>query len=82
MENTEENRLKLAEAVWETLSLDDIHEQFIFQALARYGADPNAFDDDVELMGLNDDEEGEHATCVHCDESHHVDADHQCKGGE
>ncbi len=27
-------------------------------------------------------EGGEHATCVHCDESHHVDDDHQCKEGE
>ena len=22
------------------------------------------------------------AICVHCDASHHVDADHQCEGGE
>lgn len=58
MENNEANRLKLAEAVWETLSLDDLHEQFIFQSLSRYGADPNAFHDDLELMQL-DDEGGE-----------------------
>ena len=24
----------------------------------------------------------DHATCVHCDESHALDADHQCKDGE
>tara|TARA_R100001163_G_C5021330_1_gene164078 strand:+ start:437 stop:655 length:219 start_codon:yes stop_codon:yes gene_type:complete len=24
----------------------------------------------------------DHAVCVHCDESHDLDADHQCKDGE
>ena len=23
----------------------------------------------------------DHAICVHCDDSHHVDADHECTGG-
>tara|TARA_R110000751_G_scaffold298961_1_gene409219 strand:- start:579 stop:755 length:177 start_codon:yes stop_codon:yes gene_type:complete len=54
MTNTEENRLKLAEAVWETLTLNDLHEQFINQSLARYGSDPDAFDDDVEAMDLDE----------------------------
>ena len=58
MENNEANRLKLAEAVWETLTLDDLHEQFIFQTLERYKKDPNAFQDDLEVMDL-DDEGGE-----------------------
>ena len=31
MKNTEENRLKLAHAIWDTLSLNDLHEQFIHQ---------------------------------------------------
>ena len=30
-----------------------------------------------EASGDND-----QAICVHCDESHHVDADHECKEGE
>ena len=55
MENNEANQLKLAEALWESLSMSSIHEQFIFQALARYRADPNEFHDDVELMQLEND---------------------------
>ena len=27
-------------------------------------------------------EDTEYAICVHCDESHHVDDDHECKDGE
>ena len=58
MKNTEDNRLNLAEAIWETLSLDAIHEQFILQNLERYKTDPDAFEEDSAMMGL-DDEEGE-----------------------
>lgn len=58
MENNETNRLKLAKAVWETLTLDDIHEQFIFQSIGRYKADPDAFEEDAAWMDL-DDEGGE-----------------------
>ena len=58
MKNNESNRMKLAEAIWETLSLDDLHEQFIFQSVRRYEADPDSFEEDVEMMDL-DDEGGE-----------------------
>ena len=54
-EGTQIIGLKLAEAVWETLTLDDLHEQFIFQTLERYKKDPNAFQDDLEVMDLDDD---------------------------
>tara|TARA_R110000751_G_scaffold87860_1_gene173971 strand:- start:302 stop:478 length:177 start_codon:yes stop_codon:yes gene_type:complete len=54
MTNTEENRLKLAEAVWETLTLNDLHEQFIFQSIARYESDPDAFEEDAEAMDLDE----------------------------
>ena len=55
MENTEQNRWKLAEAIWETLSLDAIHEQFIFQNLERYKTDPDAFEEDCAAMGFDND---------------------------
>ena len=58
MKNNTGNRIKLAEAIWETLSLDDLHEQFIFQTLERYKTDPDAFEDDLEMTQL-DDEGGE-----------------------
>jgi len=58
MKNNTENRIKLAEAIWETLSLDDLHEQFIFQTLERYKTDPDAFEEDCAVMDL-DDEGGE-----------------------
>jgi hypothetical protein len=63
------------------------------QLLVNYlEADPTLYDGDddgslnrvmcnahgVLNMFRNDDQ----ATCVHCDESHDLDADHQCKGGE
>ena len=53
MENNKANRLALAEAVWETLSLDDLHEQFIFQSIARYETDPDAFEEDAAVMDLD-----------------------------
>ena len=80
MENNEANRLKLAEAVWETLTLDDLHEQFIFQSIGRYAADSDQFEEDAEMMGLVDVDD--QAMCVHCDESHDLDADHECKEDE
>tara|TARA_R100001163_G_scaffold64322_2_gene58281 strand:+ start:595 stop:777 length:183 start_codon:yes stop_codon:yes gene_type:complete len=52
-ENNATNRLKLADAVWETLSLDDLYQQFIHQSIARYEADPDAFEEDCALMGLD-----------------------------
>tara|TARA_R110000823_G_scaffold267504_1_gene387493 strand:- start:151 stop:327 length:177 start_codon:yes stop_codon:yes gene_type:complete len=58
MENNETNRLKLAEAVWETLTLNDIHEQFINQSIARYETDSGEFEEDATWMDL-DDEGGE-----------------------
>ena len=54
MENNEPNRIKVAQAVWETLSLDDLHEQFIFHSVQRYRSNPDSFNDDVEMMGLTD----------------------------
>jgi hypothetical protein len=53
MQNTEANRLKLAEAIWETLSLDAIHEQFIFQLVERYRTDHDAFGEDSAFLGLD-----------------------------
>ena len=58
IENSEVNRLQLSEAIWDSLSLDAIREQFIFQNLERYKTDPNAFQEDSAMMGL-DDEGGE-----------------------
>mgnify|MGYP003112666916 CR=1 FL=1 len=58
IENSEVNRLQLSEAIWDSLSLDAIREQFIFQNLERYKTDPNAFEEDSAMMGL-DDEGGE-----------------------
>ena len=58
VENNAANRLKLADAVWETLSLDDLYRQFINQSIARYEADPDAFEEDCAFMGL-DNERGE-----------------------
>lgn len=57
MKNTEANRIKLAEAVWDTLTLDDLHEQFIFQTTARYKSNPLTFEEDVEVMDLEGGEE-------------------------
>jgi len=53
MKYTEENRLKLAEAVWETLTLDDIHVQFIHTACARYMNDPDSFYEDAAVMDID-----------------------------
>ena len=53
MQNTEANRLKLADAIWEAQSLDAIHEQFIFQLLERYKTDQDAFEEDSALMGFD-----------------------------
>ena len=54
MENNETNRQKLAEAVWETLTLNDIQEQFINQSIGRYETDPDAFEEDAAWMDLDD----------------------------
>jgi len=54
MKNDAANRIKLAEAIWETLSLDDLHERFIFQSVRRYEAHPDAFEEDAEWMDLDD----------------------------
>ena len=80
MENNAENREKVAIAVWDTLSTMDLYEMFINQTVARYETDPDAFEEDCAVMGLVD--ENEQAICVHCDESHGLDADHECKEGE
>ena len=55
IENSEVNRLQLSEAIWDSLSLDAIREQFIFQNLERYKTDPHAFEDDCQLMELDND---------------------------
>ena len=46
--NTEENRRKLADAVWETLTLNDIYEQFIHDKCEHYKQSPDDFDEDAE----------------------------------
>jgi len=79
MENNEANRWKLARAVWDSLSLTDLQEYFIGQTLERYKTDPDAFEEDCAVMGFDD--KSEQAVCVHCDESHDLDADHKCKDG-
>ncbi len=53
MKNNEANRLKLSQAIWETLSLNDIHEQFINQSIARYETDPDQFEEDCAFMELD-----------------------------
>ena len=55
MENTEANRWKLAEAIWQKLSLETIHEQFIFQLVARYRTDDDAFGEDRAFLGFDND---------------------------
>ena len=54
LSNTEENRLRLAKAVWETLTLDDLFEQFIYQQCKRYEEIDGVFEEDAELMDLED----------------------------
>ena len=80
MENNAENREKVALAVWDTLSTRDLFEMFINQAVGQYEMDPTKFMEDAEEMGLVDVDD--QAICVHCDESHDLDADHECSGGE
>ena len=52
MQNTEENRRKVALAVWDTLNMSDLFEQFINQAVGRYEVDHTQFKEDAEEMGL------------------------------
>ena len=80
MENNAENRERVALAVWDSLSTMDLYEMFINQAVGQYEMDPTKFLEDAEEMGLVD--ENDQAICVHCDESHNLDADHECKEGE
>ena len=54
MENNEANRLRLAEAIYGTLSLGDLHEQFINQMMSRYGNEKFAFEDDLEMINFED----------------------------
>tara|TARA_R110000765_G_scaffold2147_3_gene5904 strand:+ start:303 stop:818 length:516 start_codon:yes stop_codon:yes gene_type:complete len=54
MENNQENRLRLAEAIYGTLSLGDLHEQFIDRMMARYGNEKFAFEDDLEMINFED----------------------------
>ena len=53
MENTEDNRKRLAVAVWETMSYDDIYRNFIHTTCALYASDPDSFDEDVAWMDLD-----------------------------
>jgi hypothetical protein len=53
MENNAANRLKLAKAMLETLTLNDLQQQFIFQSIGRYETDPDAFEEDAAAMGLD-----------------------------
>lgn len=80
MENNAENREKVALAIWDSLSTMDLFKMFIDQSIARYETDPDQFMKDAAEMGLVD--ENEQAICVHCDDSHDLDADHECKDGE
>tara|TARA_R110002110_G_scaffold162785_9_gene362295 strand:- start:3337 stop:3504 length:168 start_codon:yes stop_codon:yes gene_type:complete len=54
MENNEVNRLKLAEEVWDSLTLADIYEQFIFRTVNLYKSDQEAFEEDQEMMEVSD----------------------------
>lgn len=58
VENNEASRLRLAEAVWETLTLNDIRQQFINDKCEHYKQNPDDFDEDGEWFDL-DDEGGE-----------------------
>ena len=53
MKNNKANRLRLAEAIWEVLTLDNIREQFIAQSIKRYEDDPDQFEGDCAFMGLD-----------------------------
>tara|TARA_Y100001938_G_scaffold150430_1_gene241296 strand:+ start:2841 stop:3011 length:171 start_codon:yes stop_codon:yes gene_type:complete len=53
MENNEANRWKLAEAVWDSMSITDLQEYFIGQTLERYKTDPDAFEEDCAVMGFD-----------------------------
>ena len=59
MKNNEANRLKLSQAIWDTLSLADLHEQFIFQNLERYKTDPDAFEEDCAAIAFDIEKDGE-----------------------
>ena len=72
MENNAENRQKVALAIWDSLSTMDLYEMFINQTVGQYEVDHTKFMNDTN----------EQAICVHCDDSHDLDADHECKDGE
>ena len=55
MENNEANRWKLAEAVWDSMSITDLQEYFLGQTLERYKTDPDAFEEDCAVMGFDND---------------------------
>ena len=52
MENNEENRERVALAVWDSLSTMDLYEMFINQAVGQYEMDPTKFMEDAEEMGF------------------------------
>ena len=54
MENNEANRIKLAKAVWETLTSDDLYDQFISLSIAQYKSDPDVFEEHFDVMYPND----------------------------
>ena len=58
MENNAANRLKLAKAILETLTLDDLQQHFINQSIERYKTELGEFEEDAAWMDL-DDEGGE-----------------------
>ena len=80
MENNAENRQKVALAIWDSLSTMDLYEMFINQTVGQYEVDHTKFMKDAADVGLVD--TNEQAICVHCDDSHDLDADHECKDGE
>tara|TARA_A100001391_G_C4963374_1_gene250585 strand:- start:26 stop:229 length:204 start_codon:yes stop_codon:yes gene_type:complete len=48
--NNEKNRKILAHIVWETLSADDIYQQFIHTTCAQYERDDESFIADAEWL--------------------------------
>jgi len=53
VKNNAANRLKLAEAILETLTSNDLQQHFINQSIERYETDPDAFEEDTAFMDLD-----------------------------
>ncbi len=83
MENNAENRAYIARMTIDGMTHQELQKALHQELCIRYVKETGLFDSvvqtfkDMDMLG-----EGEQAICVHCDESHDIDADHECKEGE